>query len=211
MSRHVRLDDDARDQAALFALGSLPAAEAARMEAHLAECPECRAEVDALASVVGDLALAAPGIEPPPGLRERVLARARAEKREAPAAQPWKEWTSTEGAGEFSLALAAQGTWDRTAFQGVETRRLFVDRAGDRITMLVRMAPGSSYPSHRHGGPEECYVLQGVLRSGDLRMEAGDYKHAAEGSVDPVQSTEEGCLLLIASSAHDELLAGGAR
>ncbi len=209
MSRHLRLDDDARDQAALFALGSLPAADAARMEAHLAECPECRAEVDALAPVVGDLALATPGIEPPPGLRERVLARAREES--APAAQPWKEWASTEGAGGFTLALAAQGSWDPTAFRGVETRRLFVDRPGDRITMLVRMAPGSSYPSHRHGGPEECYVLQGVLLSGDLRMKAGDYKHAAEGSVDPVQSTEEGCLLLIASSARDELLAGGVR
>ena len=60
---------------------------------------------------------------------------------------------------------------------------------------------------HHHGGAEECYVLEGDLRTGDVWMHAGDYQHAAAGSVHPVQSTVQGCLLLIHSSLQDELLA----
>ncbi|HET6203548.1 MAG TPA: cupin domain-containing protein [Planctomycetota bacterium] len=213
---HGQLDDDARDRATRLVLGSLPPAEAARMEAHLARCPTCREEVEALSSVVGELDFAAPEAEPPAEVRARVLARVRAERvraeKERPGSpQPWKDWTSAEGPGGFTVAFAADGSWEATSFSGVETRRLFVDPANDRITMLVRMAPGSRYPSHVHAGPEECYVLQGELRSGSLRMRPGDYKRAAAGSVDPLQSTEEGCLLLITSSSRDELIEGSAR
>jgi quercetin dioxygenase-like cupin family protein len=76
--------------------------------------------------------------------------------------------------------------------------------------MLVRMEPGSSYPGHVHGGPEECYVISGDLRVGDsLHMRAGDYQRVAAGMTHPVQSTDEGCLLLITSSLHDELTEEG--
>ena len=80
-----------------------------------------------------------------------------------------------------------------------------------RVTMLVRMEKGTSYPSHRHAGPEECYVLAGDLEVGDqLEMHAGDYQRVERGSVHPPQTTREGCLLLITSSMHDELLSLGA-
>ena len=68
------------------------------------------------------------------------------------------------------------------------------------------MAPGTSYPGHRHAGVEECYVLEGDLRVGDLVMRAGDYQRAAIGSVHGVQSTEGGCLLLVLMSDRDERL-----
>ena len=72
--------------------------------------------------------------------------------------------------------------------------------------MLFRMAPGSSYPAHRHSGPEECLVLSGDLRISDVRMVEGDYQFAAAGSEHTVQSTENGCLLLITTSLSDEIL-----
>ena len=40
-------------------------------------------------------------------------------------------------------------------------RRLYVDEAAVMVTMLVRMAPGARYPSHRHAAAEECFVLSG--------------------------------------------------
>ena len=83
---------------------------------------------------------------------------------------------------------------------------LFVDRERDYVTMLVRMAPGTSYPCHRHGGAEECYVLQGDLHVAGQVLHSGDHQRADDASEHGVQSTEEGCLLLIVSSQHDELL-----
>jgi anti-sigma-K factor RskA len=47
-------------------------------ERHLAGCAACRAEVDAYAETAALLAAALPAAEPPPGLRARVLAEARA-------------------------------------------------------------------------------------------------------------------------------------
>jgi anti-sigma factor ChrR (cupin superfamily) len=73
--------------------------------------------------------------------------------------------------------------------------------------MLVRMAPGSSYPPHLHASSEECFVVEGDLHVGDdLVMNAGDYQRAHGGSVHPVQYTEGGCVLFIMSSLHDELI-----
>ena len=85
-------------------------------------------------------------------------------------------------------------------------RRLFVDDTSGRVTMMVRMAAGTSYPSHRHGGFEECFVLEGDLQVGSEMLHAGDYQRASAGSVHGVQSTERGCLLLLSSSPGDELL-----
>jgi predicted ChrR family anti-sigma factor len=210
MKMHDILDDEARDRAALYALTSLTAAEAITYEAHLAICEVCRREVAQLREATLGLALLAPEATPPQNMREEVLARFRSERgknESAPAArsaQVWRQWQTSQGSDMFN-APASEGRWEQTGVAGVEVRRLFVDRTSDRVTMLVRMAAGSSYPGHRHGGAEECYVLQGDLRVGDLHMRAGDYQRAKGGSRHPVQTTEGGCLLLITSSLHDEL------
>jgi predicted ChrR family anti-sigma factor len=210
MKMHDILDDEARERATLYALTSLTASEAITYEAHLAICEVCRREVAQLREASLGLALLAPEETPPPNLREEVLARFRSERvqSESPAAarpsQVWRQWHTSQGNDMFN-APASEGRWEPTGVAGVEVRRLFVDRTNDRVTMLVRMMAGSSYPGHRHGGAEECYVLQGDLRVGDLHMRAGDYQRAKGGSRHPVQTTEGGCLLLITSSLHDEL------
>ena len=82
----------------------------------------------------------------------------------------------------------------------MQARRLFVDRAAQRVTMMVRMQPGASYPAHRHAEAEECFVLSGDLWTGSVRLHAGDYQRAEQGSRHPLQSTEGGCVLLLVSS-----------
>jgi anti-sigma-K factor RskA len=62
-----------------YALDALDADERRRFEEHLAECDRCREDVSAFWGVTGALAVAAPSAEPPPELRERILASARAE------------------------------------------------------------------------------------------------------------------------------------
>lgn len=216
MTVHDFLDDDLRDEAVAFVLDSLPLDEARRYRLHLAGCDACRTEVDSLARAARELTLVAPEIEPAPAVWERVLERVRSDVRTAPrgessdvdGAQIWKRWPEAAASRSDFHYLAAQSSeFEKTSIEGIEARRLFVDVENDRVTMLVRMAAGTAYPPHVHGGPEECLVLQGDLTvRGELAMKAGDFLRAEAGSEHTWQETEGGCLLLITSSLHDELV-----
>jgi anti-sigma-K factor RskA len=58
-----------------YTLDCLEAEEATAVARHLAACQLCRAEMEAYQSVAHQLALVAPSSEPPPELRQRLLAR----------------------------------------------------------------------------------------------------------------------------------------
>jgi len=62
-----------RELAAGAALDDLDPGEALTLERHLPECPSCRGLSADLDQVVGELALAAPALRPPAGLRDHVL------------------------------------------------------------------------------------------------------------------------------------------
>lgn len=134
-----------------------------------------------------------------------------ADKEKAVGPQVWKTWTrKPEGAkaalpGMFTLG-ASEGAWEDVGIGGIKVKRLFVDPERDSVTMLVRMPAGAAYPRHRHAGPEQCYVIEGDLRVDNLAFFAGDYQCAEPNSFHGVQYTEKGCLLLIVSSLHDELV-----
>lgn len=200
------------DWAALYVLGALSSDERARCELRLANDAAFRAEVEKLRPTVDALAQCAEPVAPPAALYARILERAgltgaRGSSVEAEGVQPWKQWRAQQRTQAFDYLAASAGEFVPTAVPGISVRKLFVDPAADRVTMLVRMQPGASFPSHRHAGPEECYVLAGDIRVGpELHMHAGDYQRADLDSVHPVQSTDCGCLLLITSSLHDELL-----
>ncbi len=234
MNWHEFLDDDLRDLASLYVLGALEDDEAREYRLHLPACEACRNEVESLAITAGRMTLAAPRIAPRPELWSRVLDRIRGNAvstarpsagtssrpvRETPAVrtvvpnQVWKSWTTVgpqaaqSGSREgFLDADVDANAFEPTGIDGIDVRRLAVDRAKEQVTMLVRMAPGTSYPAHRHGGAEECFVVQGDLHVGDRHMRSGDFQRAEPGTIHPIQTTDGGCTLLIVSSTTDELL-----
>lgn len=63
------------DLIAAYALGCLDPDELAPLQAHLAQCAACRAELAAYEAVVDALPLASPQIAPPAQLKQRLLAR----------------------------------------------------------------------------------------------------------------------------------------
>ncbi|HUQ17191.1 MAG TPA: anti-sigma factor [Candidatus Saccharimonadales bacterium] len=71
------MDPHVTDDLELYALGALAEPASARIAAHLAECPACRAQAADLAGIVEALAGTLPGREPPAALRSRILASAR--------------------------------------------------------------------------------------------------------------------------------------
>lgn len=203
------LDDESRDRAAERAFGALDPEIARRLDAEAARRPALRAELDALRLLGEALAATTPEAEPDPNLRATLMARISGTPpaRASAPAQPWKSWTESPADAPHGVVRGDAAGYEPTAYPGVEVRRLFVDRAAGRTTMMVRMAPGTSYPAHRHGGFEECFVLEGTLRVGDgVLMRKGDYQAQAEATVHPVQWTEDGCLLLISSSLCDEFV-----
>ena len=66
------------EHAAPYALGALDESERVSFEAHLASCDVCAAEVRELRDVTGVIAGGVTQLTPPPALRDRILADARA-------------------------------------------------------------------------------------------------------------------------------------
>ena len=73
-----------RDNLAAYALGALPADEAAELEQHLADCRRCRELLRWLSPAVDVLPAAVPQQVPPDSLRENVMAVVRREAAERP-------------------------------------------------------------------------------------------------------------------------------
>jgi hypothetical protein len=65
--------DETREMAADLALGIVEGEERGRALQHLAECPECRAEVEKFSELADELLLLAPHREAPVGFESRVL------------------------------------------------------------------------------------------------------------------------------------------
>jgi hypothetical protein len=87
-----------QDELEAYALGALDHASAERVASHLAVCQSCRTEAASLAEVVAALPDSVALREPRAGLRERVLAAARAGMRTAePAGRGWSLGAPTPG------------------------------------------------------------------------------------------------------------------
>jgi anti-sigma factor ChrR (cupin superfamily) len=177
-------------------------------EAHLEICPLCRAEVGVFREGVEALGRSPEPVDPPASLKARLMDRIRpgARRDEAAGVQTWKRWQPNPSGSEFVIVRGGDSDWQPSSILGVRVRRLFVDPAADRVTMLVQMDAGANYPAHRHSGVEECYVLEGDLYGPNFEMKAGDYQRLEGGSIHGIQGTRSGCLVFIISSMHDELL-----
>lgn len=93
-----------------------------------------------------------------------------------------------------STRRAADAEW-HVYSEGIKFRVLKVDEVRRRQTLLVKMQPGALYKSHSHDIDEECLVIEGDLRYGDLVLGAGDYHLATPGTRHPTGTTTAGCLL----------------
>ncbi len=104
----------------------------------------------------------------------------------------------------YTVLAEAERAWLPAGVPGVELCQLWLDRANERQTILIRMEAGAALPHYEHGGTEECYVIRGDLRDGDLLLRTGDYIRFERGTRHSVTS-RGGCLLLVTSSLHDRV------
>jgi hypothetical protein len=171
---------DEQERAALFAVGALPPAEADPFD--FATAAEFTPAVAALAADV-------PPCDPPVGLKATLLSKLDDPRAADKAAA--RAFTGIDFAFDDPIA------YKPTPFPGITMRLLTLDRDRNRFSALFRIAPGASYPSHPHDGPEECVVLSGEVRVGGVRLRAGDYQRAIPGSTHIEQRTDTGAVVFI--------------
>lgn len=100
--------DALRELTGAYALGALGDEEKRALEAHLASCAECAAEVRAFGDVARGLNHAVPQIDPPPSLRGRVVAHVEqlASRSAAPAVSSARPTPRRPAAGWLALAAS---------------------------------------------------------------------------------------------------------
>ena len=176
----------------LYALGALPPNEVPAVEAHISACADCRQEIETLRPIVDSfVAWPTDELRPSPSLRERLAQRIAAETGGAPVLPPRQRWAEAE--------------WKEVT-PGIACKLLATDTEKNRVSMLVRLAPGTDYPAHRHAGIEELYMLDGVLIVDDETFHPGDYRRGDAGAVDHRVWSETGCTCVLMTSIHDVIL-----
>jgi putative transcriptional regulator len=201
---HEGMNDELRELASLYALGAMTQEESAAYEAHLsAGCPVCQAEVGAFREVTGGIALSVEPVTPPAELRERLMNTAPKGLQVDAGSAPG---TMYEKNGVF-ISRPQEMDWTSGQLPGLFSKVLFNDSQRGYSTALVRMLAGAHYPTHKHAGVEELYLLEGELNVDELSMRPGDYCRGEVGSIHGEIFTNTGCLFLVSSSHHDEILA----
>jgi quercetin dioxygenase-like cupin family protein len=174
-----------------YALQALPAGEIAMAEAHIASCPDCQRELESLRLVV-DRFVAWPTdvLRPTTSLRGRLARRLAEESEKQPMPPPARRWSEPE--------------WEQVA-PGIECKLLATDTERHRVSMLVRLAPGASYPAHTHAAVEELHLLDGELWIDERKLFPGDYNYGAPGADDERIWSETGCTCVLLTSTKDVL------
>ena len=176
-----------------YAAQVLPPSEVATAEAHIASCAECQRELASLRPVL-DRFVAWPTdvLRPTTSLRARLARRVAEETGKEPVLPPPLRWSEPD--------------WEEVA-PGIECKLLATDTERHRVSMLVRLAPGASYPAHTHAGVEELHLLDGELWIDERKLFPGDYNYGVPGAGDERVWSETGCTCVLITSSRDQLRA----
>jgi hypothetical protein len=96
--------------------------------------------------------------------------------------------------------------WTTHVVPGVEISIFHTDLTAQRISGILRAAPGMEYPPHCHAEVEEIFMISGDLRIGTEIYGSGDYIRSNPGSVHAPHS-QNGCMFFFNSSMNDEYAA----
>jgi anti-sigma factor ChrR (cupin superfamily) len=174
-----------------YAVQALPASEVAAIEAHIAICLECQHELASVRPLVNRFAAWPTDVlRPTAFLQVRLAHRIAEETGKDPVLPPATRWSEPD--------------WEQVA-PGIECKLLATDAERHRVSMLVRLAPGASYPAHTHAGVEELHLLDGELWIDGRKLIPGDYNYGAPGSGDDRVWSDTGCTCVLVTSTQDVL------
>jgi putative transcriptional regulator len=181
---------------AAFASGTLDEARAVVVATHISLCAQCRNGVLAFECVGGALLEGAAPAEMSVGALERVMAR-------LDSATPVEAAVGHQDSDEEDILPAplkqyAMGPWRRIGSR-VQLRPIEVPSQDGVRVFLLKGAPGTRLPRHRHIGTEWTCVFQGAFRHELGRYGEGDFDEADE-TVEHHPVVEDGapCICVVA-------------
>ena len=184
-------DCEKAELACAYALDILPTSEVPAVQGHLATCSVCQREVESLQPVLSRfISWPTDVLRPSSSLQTRLAFRIAEETAAPPLLPSVQRWSEPQ--------------WEQVA-PGIECKLLATDTERYRVSMLVRLAPGASYPGHTHAGVEELHLLDGELWIDQRKLFPGEYYHAAPGSNDDRIWSETGCTCVLSTSTRDVL------
>ena len=129
---------------------------------------------------------------PRPGVKQQLMQRIAA---------------SPDPAG-FVFHQASDDRWLPHAVPGIRMKVLALNKARGYATLLLDVAPGTRFPSHHHGGAEECFVVSGSLFTCGRRLGPGDFVHADADTDHSELWTDEGALVILVVPPDEHLPPG---
>jgi anti-sigma factor ChrR (cupin superfamily) len=191
-SNPIEHSQEHQDNLFLYALHALDSSEIPEVEAQIAACTSCQHEIEAIRRVTESfVSWPTDVLRPSASLWDRLAERIGGETGERPISPP--------------SSPAPKCQWEEAA-PGISVKILSTDKNRQQVTMLVRLAPGTDYPPHRHAGFEELHLLDGELMIDKKKLYPGDHIRAEAGSVDDRVWSEIGCTCLLITSTEDEIL-----
>ena len=131
MNDHARWEDTA----GAYVLGAMPPDERQQFELHLETCALCRQEVEELQPAADALPMAAPAMQPPAALKDRIMAEVEREAellastgtgadRAAPARRERRGWLSGWRLAPVAAALLVAGVLAGSLLAGPDSRTI---------------------------------------------------------------------------------------
>jgi anti-sigma factor ChrR (cupin superfamily) len=179
------------ERVCLYALQVLSSSEAREVETQIAACPDCLREMETVRPVINSfISWPTDILRPSTSLWERLTRRISTETGQAPFVPP---------------SQPERLEWEEPT-PGIFVKILATDSDKRRVSMLVRLAPGTDYPPHCHAGVEELHLLHGELMIDDKKLVPGDHIKADTGTVDHRVWSETGCTCILLTSTEDKIL-----
>jgi len=123
-----------------YALDALDDGEEQSFEQHLALCERCREELAGLREAAASLAYGAPRAVPPPELKDRILAQARAERPNVLPLRRRRNWTAPLAAAAAVAACAAVvlGIWAASLSSSHDPLETVLSKPGSKLVSMGR-------------------------------------------------------------------------
>jgi anti-sigma-K factor RskA len=177
---------DPHSLVAPYALDALDDEEERGFEDHLSGCEQCREDLAGLREAAASLAYGAVGPAPPPALKERILAQARAERPNVTPLPRRRSWTTPVAAAAALAAAVALGlgVWSATRPTTSDPFAKVLARSGSKLVPVggrgaLAVAPDGTaaialtVPRAPEGKTYEAWVIEGG-RAKPAGLFAGD-------------------------------------
>jgi len=105
----------------------------------------------------------------------------------------------------FAFHHASDDRWLPHPVPGIRMKVLALNKTRGYATLLLDVEPGTRFPSHHHGGAEECYVVSGSIFTCGRRLGPGDFVHADADTDHGELWTDEGAQVILIVPPEEHL------